>query len=324
VSPMTGRRYPVALICAVWRVPRSTVYAQRRDRARGGARGPMDETGLIRDALSGPENDDRHRGRDGRTLPPRRKRGPKTPLDDATLTAEIRAVLEASPFCTEGHRKVRARLRAQGIRVGKERVRRLMREANLLAPTRRRHAHGDRAHAGTIITSRPDELWGTDATKFWTRQEGWCWFFGAIDHCAEDIVGWHVAKVGDRWAALEPIRQAVQQTHGGYAPKIALGLGLRMDWGPQYTADQFLGELRWLGIRPSPSYVGEPECNGIMERWIRTLKEECLYLYDFESVEQARQVIGAFIARYNREWLLERHGHRTPTDVRRALTRQAA
>ncbi len=40
------------------------------------------------------------------------------------------------------------------------------------------------------------------------------------------------------------------------------------------TAHQFLGELRWLGIRPSPSYVGEPECNGIMERWIRTLKEE--------------------------------------------------
>ncbi len=75
---------------------------------------------------------------------------------------------------------------------------------------------------------------------------------------------------------MEPIRQGVQQTHGGYAPKIALGLGLRMDWGPQYTAHQFLGELHWLGIRPSPSYVGEPECNGIMERWIRTLKEECL------------------------------------------------
>ncbi len=63
---------------------------------------------------------------------------------------------------------------------------------------------------------------------------------------------WHVAKKGDRWAALEPIRQSVQQTHGGYAPKIALGLGLRMDWGPQYTAHQFLGEPRWLGIRPTP------------------------------------------------------------------------
>ena len=107
-----------------------------------------------------------------------------------------------------------------------------MREHRLLAPTRRRHARGDRTHSGTIISQRPDELWGTDATKFWTQQEGWCWFFGAIDHCVEDIVGWHVVKWGDRWAALEPIRQGVQQTHGRYAPKIALGLGLRMDWGP--------------------------------------------------------------------------------------------
>jgi len=240
------------------------------------------------------------------------------------VLAAIRAVLTASPFHTEGHRKVRVRLRPHGIHAGKHRVLRLMREGRLLAPTRREHVHGDRAHAGTIITQRPEELWGTDATKFWTHQEGWCWFFGAIDHCVEDVVGWHVAKVGDRWAALEPIRQGVQHTHGGYAPKIALGLGLRADHGPQYTADQFLGELRWLGIHPSPSYVGEPECNGIMERWIRTLKEECLYLHDFATLEEARQVIGEFIERYNREWLLERHGYRTPAEVRRALTRQAA
>jgi putative transposase len=321
---VTGRRYPVALICAVWRVPRAPVYAQRRDRARERAIGQREATGLHRDALSGSQRDDRDRTRDRSTLPTGRKRGPRTPLDDAALAEEIRAVLQASSFHTEGHRKVRARLRAKGIRVGKERVRRLMRAANLLAPTRRRHAHGDRAHAGMIITTLPNELWGTDATKFWTRREGWCWFFGAIDHCVEDLVGWHVAKVGDRWAALEPIRQGVQQTHGGSAPTIALGVGLRMDWGPQYTADQCLGELRWLGIRPSPSYGGEPECTGIMERWIRTLKEECLYLYDFESLEDAREVIGAFITRYNREWLIERHGHRTPADVRRALTRQAA
>jgi transposase InsO family protein len=245
-------------------------------------------------------------------------------VDDAALLAEIRGVLAASPFHTEGHRKVRVRLRARGIRVGKARVLRLMREGRLLAPTRHGHEHGDRTHAGTIITHRPDELWGTDATLFSTRRDGWCWFFGAIDHCVEDVVGWHVAKVGDRWAALEPIRQGVQRTHGDYAPKIALGLGLRMDRGPQYTAHQVLGELRWLGIRPTPSYVGEPECNGIMERWIRTLKEECVYLHDFATLAEARQVISEFVERYNRAWLLERHGYRTPAEVRRVLTRQAA
>ena len=302
----------MALVCTVWRVARSTVYAHRVAAA---------ETALNGDAPHGPQRPDRATGREGRTPA---KRGPRTALDDAALVEEIRAVLVASPFCTEGHRKVRARLRPRGVRVGKARVLRLMRAHRLLAPTRRRHERGDRAHAGHIITARPDELWGTDATRFWTRQEGWCWFFGAIDHCAEDIVGWHVAKVGDRWAALEPIRQGVRHIHGSYAPRIALGLGLRADHGPQYTAHQFLGELRWLGIRPSPSFVGEPECNGVMERWIRTLKEECLYLHDFATLAEAQQVIGEFVERYNRAWLLERHGHRTPADVRASFQRLAA
>ena len=237
----------------------------------------------------------------------------------------IECVGEESDFLGEGHRKVRARLRAKGIGVGKNRVLRLMRENGLLAPVRRgKHPRGDRSHSGRITTDVPNELWGTDATRFYTKEDGWCWFFVAVDHCVTDVVGWHVAKKGDRWAALEPIRQGVRTHMDGYAPKIALGLGLRHDWGPQYTAHQFQGELAWLGIRSTASYVGEPECNGVAERFMRTLKEECLYLHDFESLEEARQEIDAFIERYNRGWLLERHGYRTPAQVRQELTLKAA
>ncbi len=316
MSQATGRRFPLTMICSVWRVPRSSVYAGRK-----GYRGILEAGAPVGGSLYASQS---HDPEVGKGFPMGKKRGPRTAIDDASLVKAIRDVVQDSPFHTEGHRKVRVRLRARGVRVGRHRVLRLMRAHRLLAPTRRGNPHGDRAHAGTIITARPNELWGTDATRFYTRRDGWCWFFGAIDHCSEDLVGWHVAKVGDRWAALEPIRQGVQLTHGAYVPKVALGLGLRMDWGPQYTAHQFLGELRWLGIRPSPSYVGEPECNGIMERWIRTLKEECLYLHDFESLEEARQVMAEFIERYNTQWLLERHGHRTPAEVRRALTLEAA
>jgi putative transposase len=293
VSPATGRRYSLAMVCAAWRVPRSTVYA-RRAATLGAA--PVVVA----------------------------KRGPRTALDDAALLEKIRGVLTASPFTGEGHRKVRARLAARGVRAGKARVLRLMREHRLLAPTRTGPPNGDRAHRGTIIPERPNELWGTDATRFYTRKDGWCWFFGAVDHFVGDLVGWHVAKKGDRWAALEPIRQGVLAHCGAYQPKVALGVGLRMDWGPQYTAHQFLGELAWLGIRASPSYVGEPECNGCMERWIRTLKEECLYLHDFADLEEARRVIGAFVERFNRAWLLERHGYQTPAVVRARTLAKAA
>ena len=179
-------------------------------------------------------------------------------------------MLKESDFLGEGHRKVRARLRAKGIGVGKNRVLRLMRENGLLAPVRRgKHPRGDRSHSGRITTDVPNELWGTDATRCYTKEDGWCWFFVAVDHCVTDVVGWHVAKKGDRWAALEPIRQGVRTHMDGYAPKIALGLGLRHDWGPQYTAHQFQGELAWLGIRSTASYVGEPECNGVAERFMR-------------------------------------------------------
>lgn len=143
------------------------------------------------------------------------KRGPKTPLSDAELAEKIR-------------------------------------EHRLLAPVRQGHARGDRSHGGRIGTERPNARWGTDGTRFYTKQDGWCWFFAAVDHCSADVVGWHVAQKGDRWAALEPIRQGVVAHVGPYAKGVALGLALRHDWGPQYTAHQFQGELTWLGIRSTP------------------------------------------------------------------------
>ena len=251
-----------------------------------------------------------------------KKRGPKTKLSDEELVEEIRQVLKESDFLGEGHRKVRARLRAKGIGVGKNRVLRLTGEWAAGPRTARK------APAWGPEPQRPDHDgcaeravgYGRDAV--YTKEDGWCWFFVAVDHCVTDVVGWHVAKKGDRWAALEPIRQGVRTHMDGYAPKIALGLGLRHDWGPQYTAHQFQGELAWLGIRSTASYVGEPECNGVAERFMRTLKEECVPPRLREP--RGGKEIDAFIERYNRGWLLERHGYRTPAQVRQELTLKAA
>jgi putative transposase len=65
----------------------------------------------------------------------------------------------------------------------------------------------------------------------------------------------------------------------------------------------------------TPSYVGEPECNGVIERFRRTLKEQCLYLHRFKTLAEARRIIGEF-ARYNTEWLIKRLGHQTPAAAR--------
>ena len=286
VSPETGRRYPLTMICAVFRVPRSTAY-------RATAAAPA----AVRVAA---------------------KRGPKTAYSDAEVVEAIHAVLAASPFHGEGYRKVRARLAYRGLALGGKRVLRLMRVHHLLAPRRLGPPNGDPAHAGTITTTRPDEMWGTDATRFYTEDDGWCWFFGAIDHCVDELVGWHTAKIGDRWAALEPLRQGVRHVFGRFAKDVARGLRIRCDWGPQYIADAWINEVKWLGMTITPSYVGEPQCNGVIERFMRTLKEQCLYLNRFQSLAEARWIIGEFITRYNTEWLIERLGHRTPVAARAA------
>jgi putative transposase len=291
VSPGTGRRYPLTLICQVFRVPRSSLYVAQTPSGPAGAPG---------------------------------KRGPKTRWADAELVAGIRAILAASTFHGEGYRKIRARLAHQGLTVSGKRVLRLMRQHGLLAPRRLGPPNGDPAHAGTIITDRPDVMWGTDATRFYTEQDGWCWFFGAIDHGIDELLGWHVAKLGDRWAALEPIRQGVRHAFGDFRKDIARGLAIRCDWGPQYIADAWISEVKWLGITISPSYVGEPQCNGVIERFMRTLKEQCLYLHRFQTLEAARRMIAAFIDRYNHEWLIERLGYRTPAQARAEGWRAAA
>ena len=76
--------------------------------------------------------------------------------------------------------------------------------------------------------------------------------------------------------------------------------------------------MKWLGVTITPSYVAEPPCNGVAERFMRTLKEQCLYLHRFTSLSEARRIINEFIERYNTQWLIERLGHHTPAAARAA------
>jgi len=252
------------------------------------------------------------------------KRGPKTEISDEALLAAIRKVIAESRFHGEGHRKIRARLRkAKGIRCGKARILRLCRLHGLLAPTRAVHTRGDAAHDGKIVEAVPDRTWGTDFTTFLT-DEGQGYFFLAIDHCTDEVLGHHVTNQGNRWSALEPIRQAVRRVKGVFEKDVCRGIRLRHDHGTQYIARDFQGEIRFLGIESSPSFVREPEGNGIAERFMRTIKEQLLWCRHFATIEEARLAVDEFIAAYNAEWILARHGYRTPSEVRAAFMKAAA
>ena len=89
-----------------------------------------------------------------------------------------------------------------------------MREHDLQAPHRVGHAHGPKAHDGTITTEAPDVMWGTDMTPTVTVSEGAAFVFVAVDHCTTECIGLHAAKRGTRFEALEPIRQGVRERFG--------------------------------------------------------------------------------------------------------------
>src|SRR3954470_11288727 len=281
VSPSNGRPYGLARVCRVWRASRATIYRHL--------------------SPSRPE-------------PPRRP-GPVGPMADAALVEAIRAVLTASPFHGEGHRKVWARLRVAGVRTSKRRVLRRMRANNLLAPARVGAPRGPRTHEGTIIPARVDTMWGTDLTTTLTG-EGQVAVFVAVDHYSAECVGIHAHARATRFQALEPIRQGVRQHFGGFAQAIARGLAVRHDHGSQYMSDQFQKELTFLGIKSSPAFVRAPEGNGCAERFIRTLKENLLWVQTFNTIEDLRRALLDFRQTYNTTWLIERHGFRPPSAIR--------
>ncbi len=238
-------------------------------------------------------------------------------MPDADLVEAIRGVLLASPFHGEGYRKVWARLRHQGLRSSKERVRRLMRENGLSAPVRTGRPTGPRNHDSTIIPERIDTMWGTDMTAAFTTEHGQVAVFVAVDHCSAECVGLHAARRGTRHEALEPIRQGVVEHFGLMTQDIAQGLSIRHDHGSQYMSHDFQKEIAWLGASSSPAFVRAPEGNGCAERFIRTLKENLLWVRTFRNVEELRLALIEFRLTYNEHWLIGRHGHRSPAQFRR-------
>ena len=299
ISPATGRAYGVTRVCRVFAMPRSSFYAQRGQSAGLAAEKPV-----------------------------RRRRGPQPTVSDVALLAAIRADLARSPWHGEGHRKVWARLRVlDGIRVARKRVLRLMGENALLSPHRKRPGRSD-DHAGRITTEAPNLMWATDATQILTAQDGKVWLFGVVEHWNAEALGWNVTKRGDRYAAAEAVGMAVKRIFGHIDASAARGVALRHDHGSAFMAEHFQKQIRFWGMSPSYAFVGEPETNGVAERFFRTLKEQIVHGRIYQTIDEARAAVRNFVARYNAAWLIEKNGFQSPSDARaawnQALLKQAA
>ena len=84
-------------------------------------------------------------------------------------------------------------------------------------------------------------------------------------------------------------------------------------------SDDFQSEIAFLGIASSPAFVREPEGNGCIERFFRTLKEQLLWVRNFTTLEDLAEALEEFRQRYNDHWLLERLSFQSPRQARQRL-----
>lgn len=277
ISPGTQEKYGVQLVCKAWDFPRSSFY---------------------------------HRSREVH------KRGKQPSQSDEELLEEIRATIKSSPFVGEGHRKVHAQLKRKRPRsCGRNRVLKLMRDHRLLSPYRVCQKER-RIHDGRITTDKPNEMWGTDAAKIYTLEDGWVWFFGVLEHWNAECLGWHVTKQGNRFAAIEAMTQAVECVFGQARGGIAQGVKVRVDHGSQFLSDGFVNQIRYWGMSISKGFVREPETNGVIERFHRTFKEQVVHGKRYHSLIDLRRDVEAFIKQYNELWLLEKLDYHSPLEAR--------
>ena len=144
------------------------------------------------------------------------------------------------------------------------------------------------------IPDTPNRMWGTDATRVRTRKEGVATVFVAVDHFVGDVVGIHAARPGARFEALEPIRQDLREHYGPLVKDVAADLVLRHDHSPQHMSHATQQEIALLGIESNPSFVHSPQGNGVAERFVRTLKEQLLWVRTFDTVVELRLALLEF------------------------------
>jgi putative transposase len=235
---------------------------------------------------------------------------PRTPPQRRPLSDPVEQAIvdEAMANQTDGYRMVTAFVRRKlGVPVNRKRVLRVMRERKLI---QRRRPLERRKRPGFFRVERPRQLWQLDMTSVWVAEHGWCYLNAIIDCCTREIVGWGLEV---RCRAVEAIAVVERAACKQAIPPGTLRLGT--DNGSAFTARRFRQVLSGLGIRHRRGGYRDPESQAFIESWFAKLKERCIWRHEFETLDQAREVIAAHIDRYH-DRPHQGLDYRTPKEVR--------
>lgn len=242
--------------------------------------------------------------------------------DDLELRDEMQRI--ALEMSTYGYRRITAELKRRGFVANHKRVRRLMREDNLLCLHKKSFIkttdsnHDEKVYpnlAEGLVLTGIDQLWVADITYIRLLKE-FIYLAVVLDAFSRRCIGWALSRTLETEVALEALNIALG------CRRVKPGLVHHSDRGVQYASGQYTELLKENGILISMSRTGNPYDNAKAESFIKTLKMEEVYLYEYENIEEAYSRIGEFIEQvYNQKRLHSSLGYVPPAEFEQLLFR---
>ncbi len=237
---------------------------------------------------------------------------------------ELRNVIQkiAVSMPSYGYRRVQAELRRRGQRVNHKRVRRIMREDNLLCVRRRSFVRTtDSQHGFTVYPNLAKEMVLTDINQLWVAdityirlRSEFVFLAVILDAYSRRVIGWELSNSLAAELTLGALRMALK------GRRFAPGLVHHSDRGVQYASGDYTQLLREHQLQISMSRRGNPYDNAQAESFMKTLKYEEVYRSDYRDERDVRSGIGRFLEKvYNQKRLHSALSYLPPAEFERSL-----
>lgn len=171
-----------------------------------------------------------------------------------------------------------------------------------------------RIEALPSVARRPDERWATDLCRIWAGRDGWLTLALVMDCHTRQLLGWHLSRSAKSKTAEAALEQALISRYGSLG-RVCEPFLLRSDNGLVFTSRSYTALVRSYGLKQEFITPHCPQQNGMVERLIRTLKEQCAHRHRFETQQHASRVIGDWITFYNHQRPHQALGMKTPAEA---------
>ena len=224
-------------------------------------------------------------------------------------------------FARYGYRRVTHQLRREGWQVNHKRVARVMREGSLQCQVKRRWVkttdsdHGYRIYPNLVrgleIKER-NQVWVADITYI-RMLTGFVYLAVVLDLFSRKVIGWALSEHIDAELALAALRMGLEERGS------VRGCIHHSDRGVQYACHAYVEELQAAGMHISMARKGNPYDNAAAESFMKTLKYEEVYLWDYQSLEDVKSRVPYFLQEvYNQKRLHSALGYVSPQDFEQA------